>query len=117
MLLAADGLPARDSGPWTAEKLGYVERYATAFMRAMRPKHAAKKWDRLVYIDLLCGPGLCIDRTTGDEYLGSALRAVQIRPQFDHYFFSDLKGPNIAALRARIPAARRVDTSICAGDC
>jgi hypothetical protein len=35
---AEDGLRARVSGPWTREKLDYVERYAAAFMKAMNPK-------------------------------------------------------------------------------
>ena len=51
--LAGDGLPARPSGWWTQEKLGYVERYASAFMVAMHPKRREGKWEQLVYIDLL----------------------------------------------------------------
>jgi hypothetical protein len=55
-------LPARVSGPWTREKLTYVEKYAAAFMKAMAPKRRAGKWSELVYLDLLAGPGRGIDR-------------------------------------------------------
>jgi hypothetical protein len=44
----------------------YVERYAAAFTRAMKGK-----WDRLVYIDLLAGPGKGVRRDTGVEFDGS----------------------------------------------
>jgi three-Cys-motif partner protein len=64
----ADGLPVRPGGPWTQEKLAYLERYASAFMKAMGPKRAQGKWNRLVYIDLLAGPGRGVDRDTGIEF-------------------------------------------------
>ncbi len=54
-----------------------MERYATAFMRAMAPKRKARKWESLVYIDLLAGPGLGIARDTGGEFAGSPLRALR----------------------------------------
>ena len=81
--LATDGLPARVSGPWTREKLTYVEKYASAFMRAMAPKRKSGKWAELVYIDLLAGPGRGIDRDTGVEFDGSPLRALKVVPAFD----------------------------------
>ena len=56
-------------------------KYASAFMRAMRPK----KWNDLVYIDLLAGPGRGIDRR-GNEFDGSPLIALAIKPPFDQLF-------------------------------
>lgn len=110
-------MPARVSGPWTREKLTYVEKYATAFMRAMAPKRADRKWAELVYLDFLAGPGLGIDRDSGVEFEGSPLRALKVVPPFDRLFFSDLSPKNVEALRSRIPAADLPRVQLKVGDC
>lgn len=46
-------------------------------MLAMHPKRREGKWEQLVYIDLLAGPGTGIDRKTRVEFDGSPLRALQ----------------------------------------
>lgn len=114
---AADGLAARVSGPWTQDKLGYVERYAHAFMTAMAPKRKQGRWSELVYLDFLAGPGRGIDRKTGSEFDGSPLRALKVTPPFDHLYLSDVHPRNVEALRQRIPKeeSRRVDLR--QGDC
>lgn len=114
---ASDGLRARVSGPWTRDKLAYVERYATAFMTAMAPKRAAGKWDRLVYLDLLAGPGRGIDRDTGVEFDGSPMRALTVSPPFDRLVFGDLNPRNIGALRRRISAQDLARVDLQVGDC
>ena len=86
--LASDGLPARESGAWTREKLVYVEKYAAAFTTAMTPKRDAGLWDRLVYIDLLAGFGFCTDDR--GEFKGSPLRALGVKQPFDRLFFGDM---------------------------
>lgn len=101
---ARDGLRARLVGSWTEEKLIYVEKYAAAFATAMAPKRDEGKWESLVYVDLLAGPGICIERDSGREFEGSPLRALGILPAFDRLFFGDMNTRNIAALKARIPA-------------
>jgi len=117
MRRAQDGLPARVSGPWTREKLTYVEKYASAFMKAMAPKQKAGKWSELVYLDLLAGPGRGIDRDSGAEFDGSPLKALKVTPAFDRLFFADVSRPNVEALRRRIMTAdySRVDLRV--GDC
>src|SRR2546425_8841850 len=117
MRRAHDGLPARLSGPWTREKLIYVEKYASAFMKAMAPKRRAGKWAELVYLDLLAGPGRGIDRDSGAEFDGSPLRALTITPAFDRLFFADLSPRNVEALHRRIPAADRARVNLSVGDC
>ena len=115
--LASDGLPARVSGAWTQEKLVYVERYATAFMRAMAPKKKQGKWENLIYIDLLAGPGLGINRDTEGQFEGSPLRALRVSPPFDHLYFGDLKRQNVIALERRIPQQDRARVTLQVGDC
>lgn len=114
---AQDGLPARVSGPWTRDKLSYVERYATAFMRAMAPKRKVGKWSELVYLDLLAGPGKGIDRETRAEFDGSPLRALKVAPPFDRLFLSDLRRKNVEALRRRIPPGDVPRVELRIGDC
>jgi len=113
---AADKHRARLCGPWTLEKLTYLRKYANAFMTAMAPKRAQGKWESLVFIDLLAGPGLTIDRHTQKEFPGSALIALNTMPRFDRLYLGDLLKTNVAALRARLgDEAARVD--IKAADC
>lgn len=114
---AHDGLPARVSGPWTREKLTYVEKYASGFMHAMAPKRKAGMWSELVYVDLLAGPGRGIDRDSGAEFDGSPLRALKVTPAFDRLFFADLSARNVDALRRRLSPTdlSRVDLRV--GDC
>ena len=109
---ASDRLPARVCGPWTREKLAYLQKYAAAFTRAMRGK-----WRELIYIDLLAGPGLGIDRGSRDEFDGSPLIALKVRPAFDRLFFGDVDGANTAALLERIPADDRARCVVATGDC
>jgi three-Cys-motif partner protein len=114
---AADGLLARTGGIWTREKLTYLEKYASAFMTAMGSKRTQGRWERLVYIDLLAGPGLDIDAETNREFNGSPLIALAVRPKFDHLYLADKDSKNISALKARIPAEDRNRVTIMQGDC
>ncbi|MGH7924340.1 MAG: three-Cys-motif partner protein TcmP [Candidatus Binatus sp.] len=116
-LLASDGLLARPSQIWTREKLRYLEKYAQAFMTAMAPKRAQGKWDRLEYIDLLCGPGLSVVRETNEEFYGSPLIALRIKPAFDHLYFADLNPENISALKKRVLAQDADRVTFNAADC
>ena len=110
---AKDGLPARVSGPWTQEKLAYVEKYARTFMTAMAPK----RWSGLVYMDFLAGPGRGIDRKTGTEFDGSPLRALKVTPPFHRLYFSDADARNVEALRQRISKTDRDRVDLRQGDC
>ena len=114
---AQDGLPARVSGPWSQEKLAYVQRYATAFMTAMAPKRKPSQWSELVYLDFLAGPGLGIDRRTGAEFEGSPLRALRVTPAFDRLVFGDVQSKNVEALKKRIPPSNRARVDLRIGDC
>ena len=62
-----DGLPARVSGPWAQEKLAYLSKYMSIFNVGMK-----NKWRR-VYLDLLAGPGRCVEDDSGIEFDGPHL--------------------------------------------
>jgi three-Cys-motif partner protein len=114
---ATDGLLARAGRIWTREKLTYLQRYASAFMTAMGPKRSAGIWDRLVYVDLLAGLGRDIDKYTKEEFPGSPLIALAVKPQFDHLFLADNDPENIEALKLRIPRKDRARVTVMSGDC
>jgi three-Cys-motif partner protein len=108
---AADGLPARSGGPWTRQKLGYLKKYAEAFAGAMRGK-----WPRLVYIDLLAGPGLNIDEA-GEQFDGSPLIALGVQPRFDYLYLGDAEQANVDALERRVVPADRARIELERSDC
>jgi three-Cys-motif partner protein len=113
--LGSDGLIVRKGGIWTQEKLTYLRKYAEAFMTAMAAKRDEGKWENLVYIDPLCGPGRCIDGSL--EFEGSPLIALKVRPAFDHLYLSDKNARNISALKKRIPQADYARVTCKKGDC
>ena len=115
MTLASDGFLARVGGSWTRHKLVYFRRYASAFMVAMAPKRQGGKWQRLLFIDLLCGPG--VDIIEGEEHLGSPLIALATSPGFDMLFLGDVDEQNVAALRARIAPGDLGRVDLQPGDC
>ena len=115
--IAEDGFPARTGGIWTREKLKYLEKYVSAFMKATGPKRSQGKWEKLVYIDLLAGPGLGIDGKSNEEFNGSPMIALAVKPKFDRLFFADKDFKNIAALEARIPSEDINRVTIMSGDC
>lgn len=86
-------------------------------MTAMAPKRSAGKWDRLVYMDLLAGPGRGIHRDTTDEFDGSPLIALSVKPAFDHLFLADNDTQSIDALKERISTGDRGRVTISLGDC
>ncbi len=84
-------------------------------MKAMKPKRDERLWERLIYIDPLCGPGKCISRQ--HEFPGSPLIALQTQPAFDYLYFSDSNARNISALKQRIPSDDHARSSCQVGDC
>ena len=116
-LLASDGLIARPARIWTREKLRYLQKYAQAFMTAMAPKRSQGLWEQLEYIDLLCGPRLSVVRDTKEEFDGSPLIALKIKPAFDHLHFADLNRENMAALESRVSTKDAARVSFRVGDC
>lgn len=98
LVTVTDGLPARVVHEWSDEKLHYVERYMDIFTHGMR-----QRWD-LAYADFFSGPGVCVDRETRVESLGSPLRALNY--EFDRWFFNDLDSEAVSALHERVGMER-----------
>jgi three-Cys-motif partner protein len=96
-----DGLSARPSGAWAKDKLFYLQKYISTFETSMRNR----PWRRRIYIDLFSGPGKCVVDGTNEYFLGSPLLAITTEHPFTDYYFVDMDGKNIEALKKRIAKA------------
>lgn len=76
-------------------------------MAAMAAQRRSGKWSELVYLDLLCGPGRCVIRNTGETVDGSPLRALKVRPGFDRLCFIDADREHITASGSEFRRSRR----------
>jgi three-Cys-motif partner protein len=110
-IVAFDGLPARQTGPWVHDKKFYLERYLSIFTRGV-----GQKWNgKLSYIDLFSGPGKSIIRGTGEEVDGSPFVALDC--ELAHYVFVDAANV-LATLRKRIEGHNKAGkVSLIEGDC
>jgi three-Cys-motif partner protein len=99
-LSRTDGLPVRDSGPWAKEKLYYVERYMSIFNGGMK-----YHWPQRAYVDLMAGPGRCVEREAGEEFDGSPILATQSEPQFSTVILVESDDKAATALTTRTAAA------------
>jgi three-Cys-motif partner protein len=103
-----DGLELRPSGGWAIEKLDYLRRYIDVFETSMRDK-----WAHRAYVDLFSGPGKCVDRKTGEIFLGSPLVALTTRYPFTEYWFADNDQTSIEALSLRYAVSPYADRVSC----
>nr|MBE0449055.1 three-Cys-motif partner protein TcmP [Actinomycetota bacterium] len=94
MQLASDGLPAMDVGAWAENKHYYLNRYCSMFAVG-----TSKKWSRRYYIDLFSGPGIGINRETGQESPGSPL--IALANPFTDFIFVEADPENFEALKVR----------------
>jgi three-Cys-motif partner protein len=103
--LASDGLIARVSGAWARGKLSYLDDFVPPALKATETKM------QRYYVDLFAGPGLNIEKETGEEFHGSPLRALQltaVREQqlrFTHAYLVNKSRKCNEALRARVHRA------------
>ena len=112
-VLASDGLPARESGEWAADKLFYVSRYIDIFTGGMK-----NKWPRRAYVDLMSGPGRCIVVATGIEFDGSPVLALKAKTPFTDVILVEEDPALVEALKKRTSQSDlRPAPEILLGDC
>src|SRR5437762_2975404 len=102
-LPANDGLLARKSGQWAKRKHHYLRNYCGITTVSMRSKF------KLVYLDVMAGPGLCKMEDTGEEFPGSPFVALDY--DFSEYILIEEDAGLVEALTQRIvahPKARKV---------
>jgi hypothetical protein len=94
-------------GPWTEIKLDAIQYYLECYAKALTPK----KFD-LWYIDAFAGTGDRIETrkvggllegvpesTVTETLAGSARRALQVTPPFQHFIFNEMHAARRAALQ------------------
>lgn len=106
MVKGDDGLPARQVGIWSKDKLHFLARYLDAFTTSMR-----KKWKALHYIDGFAGPGRCKIKESGEFRDGSPIIAARTRYPFTRLHLCDKDRSCIDALSARIAALGLSDST------
>jgi three-Cys-motif partner protein len=103
-IMASDGLLARKSGKWAKRKHHYLGNYCGITTKAMRNKF------KLVYVDVMAGPGRCKRDDNGEEFPGSPL--VALEHDFSQYILIEDDPALAQALRARVashPKARKIE--------
>jgi len=84
-------------GNWTLIKLEALEKYLSAFNRALSKQSFTR-----IYIDAFAGTGRC-DISLGDETKiidGSALRALNVTPAFHNFYFIERQSKKLLELKA-----------------
>lgn len=111
-------------GAWTEAKLEIVSAYAKSFQIALK-NQPFENW----YIDPFAGTGQRTEkRQSGGifegrppeeeivTFSGSAKRALEISPHFDHYCFADAKASHVRALQALASEYSSRDIQVFHGD-
>jgi three-Cys-motif partner protein len=99
----SDGLLVRKSGEWAKRKHHYLKNYCGITTRSMRRKF------KLVFLDVMAGPGRCRIDETNEEFPGSPF--VALEHDFAEYIFIEEEPESVKALAARVakhPKAPRV---------
>jgi three-Cys-motif partner protein len=71
-------------GEWSQIKHEILEKYARAYTTILTQQRIIAK---AIYIDAFAGSGFGEARDTGEQLRGSAVRAMQVQPQFDELHF------------------------------
>ncbi len=99
-------------GEWSEVKLDIVGEYGHAYSTIMNdPK---RDYIHHAYIDAFAGSGTHLSRTTGEFVSGSPVRALNVDPPFEEYFFIDKDAPTVRALNDLV--GDRTDVRVYEGD-
>jgi three-Cys-motif partner protein len=93
--IAADGLPARQSGEWIRRKHHYLDRYCGITATGMKRSFAER-----VFVDVMAGPGICKIKHTGEEFPGSPL--IALKHDFTKFVFVESDPELATALERRV---------------
>ena len=83
-------------GNWSEIKLEIIEGYGAAYTRAF--SNTGQKLKKY-YVDSFSGAGAHVSKATGAIVDGSPVRALRIKPPFDHLVFIDMNEDKTAHLR------------------
>ena len=83
-------------GEWSQIKHEIVEKYAAAYTKIVSRQAAIK---RMLYVDAFAGAGVAEDRETGERLRGSAIRLLEVEPQFHELHFVEQNENKAAVLQ------------------
>jgi three-Cys-motif partner protein len=110
-----DGLPTRETGPWSFDKLWWWNRYIGITTRAMVGK---PHWSELVYVDLFAGPGICESRIDRQRFPGSPLIAALAPKPFGRLLLCEAELELANACKSRLAHfGADFRTTVFHGDC
>lgn len=110
-----DGLPVREVGLWTEEKLWFWNRYLEITTSAMAGK---PHWSGLVYVDLFAGPGICRIKSSRRRIPGSALIAANAPKPFRTILLCEKDKALAKACQTRLSRTAVADRcQVFLGDC
>jgi three-Cys-motif partner protein len=89
-----DGLLVRKSGEWAKRKHHYLKNYCGITTASMKNKF------KLVYLDVMAGPGRCKIEETNEEFPGSPF--VALDHDFSEYIFIEEDLEAVGALQQRV---------------
>lgn len=98
-------------GAWTQKKHEIVEYYATVYRRILDNyrKATGKPGFHTFYIDGYAAAGYSISKSTGDIVKGSALRALDIEPKFEKFFFIEKDKRRFEHLKRHVRSGEPVE--------
>jgi three-Cys-motif partner protein len=91
---AQDGLPVRKSGEWAKRKHHFLKNYCGITTVSMRNRF------KLVYLDVMAGPGRCWIEETNEEFPGSPIASLGY--DFAEYIFIEENPESAGALSHRV---------------
>ena len=94
-------------GDWSDKKLSALAGYLAAYGKVL-----SNTPFKTAYIDAFAGAGSQVDEDERTYRHGSPLRALDVEPPFDHFFFIDKQADNLASLRKQIESRGHGDKSI-----
>lgn len=96
-----DQLLVRKSGEWAKRKHHYLKNYCGITTVSMRDKF------KLVYLDVMAGPGRCKIEETNEEFPGSPLVAMDY--DFTEFIFIEEDEESVSALKKRLANHRKAN--------
>lgn len=97
-------------GDWTILKHDIVQYYAETYSNIMTRSRGSIPNFTHYYIDGYASAGLSVDKTTQQFVLGSPMRALDVTPPFDRYFFVEKNRAKYTVLRGLCSSYSNVET-------
>jgi three-Cys-motif partner protein len=98
-------------GEWTEKKHEIISYYATVYNKILDAysQRTGKRGFRTYYIDAYAAAGYNIRKGTGDIVKGSALRALEVVPKFEKFFFVEMNKKRFDHLERHVRVGEPVE--------